>query len=322
MKEKTKIVYEAVQRFPTLPTRTIARYILDNYGDMWDGNLERIRTAVRNRRGTNGEHMRQRMNVIPAGRVEMPKTWSEERIPYQLSPGVYVLFPDVHVPFHSPLAIESAVAYAKSQKVTGIIFPGDAQDCASISFWGSRRKRDFDREVEIFVDFLDFIQGEFPTEKKVYLPGNHEYRLPRMYQTRVPDLMGLPLLAMDAVLDFEGRGFKFLEYSQLIMAGELPILHGHELRGVSTVVNPARGLMLKTNSHAMCAHFHRTSEHSLRSIREKLLTTWSMGCLCDLSPDYFPFGNNWNWGFALVNVEKDGNFEVENKRILPNGKVV
>lgn len=324
MTEKTKIILEAVKRFPTLPTRTIARYILENHGDLWEGNLEKIRSAIRNRRGTNGERAREYIPlIIPAGDVKLPQTWKREREHYDLSPGLWLLLPDVHVPFHDMKAVESAVSYGKSQKVDGIIFTGDAQDCASISFWISQRKRDFDREIEIFVDFLDFIQYEFQKQKKVYMIGNHEYRLPRMYQTKVPELMGLPLLAMDAVLNLEGRGYEYLDYLQIVMAGELPILHGHELgRGVSTVVNPARGLMLKTKSHAMCAHCHRTSEHSDRSIRDKLLTTWSMGCLCDLSPDYHAYGNNWNWGFALVNVEKDGNFEVENKRILPNGKVV
>jgi hypothetical protein len=323
MTEKTRIVLEAVRRFKNLPTRTIARYILENHGDLWDGSLEKIRSAVRTRRGTNGEEIRRGVPLlIPGEHIKLPQTWKKDREPHHLSPGLWLFLPDIHVPFHDITAVESAVSYGKSQKVDGIVFPGDAQDCASISFWVSQRKRNFDREVEIFVDFLDFIQCEFPEQKKVYLPGNHEYRLPRMYQTKVPDLMGLPLLAMDAVLNLEGRGYEFLEYSQLIVAGELPILHGHELGGVSTTVNPARGLMLKTKSFSMCAHFHRTSEHSDRSIRNKLLTTWSMGCLCDLSPDYYPYGNNWNWGFALVNVEKDGNFEVENKRILPNGKVV
>lgn len=323
MKETTKIVLEACKRFQNLPTRTIARYILDNHGDLWDGSIEKIRSAIRTRRGTHGSYNRDGVaNKVPSKDVTIPKTWSKARVPHELSVGLWLMLSDIHVPFHSITAVESAVSYGKSQKINGIVFTGDAQDCASISFWGSQRKRDFDREVEIFIDFLDYIQREFPKEKKVYLPGNHEYRLPRMYQTRVPELMGLPLLAMDAVLDLDGRGYEYLEHSQLIMAGELPILHGHELGGVSTAVNPARGLILKTKSFAMCGHFHRTSEHSDRSIRNKLLTAWSMGCLCDLSPDYFPYGNNWNWGFALVNVEKDGNFEVENKRILPNGKVV
>jgi hypothetical protein len=34
------------------------------------------------------------------------------------------------------------------------------------------------------------------------------------------------------------------------------------------------------------------------------------------------YGSNWNWGFSLVNVEENGDFEVENKRILDSGKVV
>ena len=71
----------------------------------------------------------------------------------------------------------------------------------------------------------------------------------------------------------------------------------------------------------MCGHCHTTSEHTDKNIQGAILTTWSVGCVCDLSPDYAPYGN-WNWGFALVDVEKNGNFTVENHRILPSGAVV
>jgi len=37
--------------------------------------------------------------------------------------------------------------------------------------------------------------------------------------------------------------------------------------------------------------------------------------MCDLHPDYNPIGNDWNWGCALINVEKNGNFEVVNNKI-------
>jgi len=33
-------------------------------------------------------------------------------------------------------------------------------------------------------------------------------------------------------------------------------------------------------------------------------------------------GNNWDWRFTFVNIEKDGDFEVINRRILPSGKIV
>ena len=87
-------------------------------------------------------------------------------------------------------------------------------------------------------------------------------------------------------------------------------------------LNPARGLFLKTKSWAMCGHSHTTSEHTERDIRGTILTTWSVGCLCDLSPDYHAFGNNWNWGVSIVETQANGDFQVDNRRILPNGSVV
>ena len=129
-------------------------------------------------------------------------------------------------------------------------------------------------------------------------------------------------MAMETILDFEGRGIEFLDYFQVVYAGKLPIVHGHEFKSISTSVNPARGLFLKANSWVLGGHSHRTSEHTGTNIKGDYLTTWSVGCLCDLHPEYNPFGNQWNWGLAIVENKENGDFEVENKRILPNGKVV
>jgi hypothetical protein len=323
MTEKQQIVIEAIQRFPQLPSRTIARYILFNHGDLFDNNLEKIRCSVRSRLGTHGDKNRQNVtNIIPRlAPVVMPQTWRKPREPFILNPGLWLCLFDVHIPFHEPKALEAALAYGKKHKVTGIILGGDAQDCAAISFWQSSRKRDFDKEVELFIDFLDLLDQEFPKAEKVYKPGNHEYRLPRYYQIKAPELIGLPLAAMDTILGLEHRGIEFLDYKQIIMAGKLPILHGDELPMIARSVNPARGLFLRTKSWSMCGHCHTTSQHNAKNIQGVQLTTWSVGCLCDLQPDYNVYGNDWNWGFAIVNVEKDGSFEVDNRRILPSGKV-
>jgi len=42
---KSDIVKDAIRRFEHLPARTIARYLLHNYGPIFDGNLENIRSA-------------------------------------------------------------------------------------------------------------------------------------------------------------------------------------------------------------------------------------------------------------------------------------
>ena len=45
----------------------------------------------------------------------------------------------------------------------------------------------------------------------------------------------------------------------VVMAGKLPILHGHEINHIDRAVNPARGLFLKAKSWAACSHCHSTS---------------------------------------------------------------
>lgn len=320
---KSEIVKDAIRRFPTLPNRTIARYIMHNYGPVFDGNLEKIRNSIRYFTGSRGEYNR-KFHDKPDDRnpQPLPPTWRTTRTNYKLPVGLWLILSDVHIPFHEPKPLEAAIKLGQAEKVTGVLFNGDLQDCASISYWPSGRKRDFDKEVELFIDFLDFIEKELPKTLKVYKPGNHEYRLPRYYQAKAPELIGLPLQAVNDVLGLEYRGIEFLDYHQIVMAGKLPIIHGHEIQAISRAVNPARGLFLRTKSWAACSHCHTTSEHTSKNIQGTLLTTWSFGCLCDLSPDYNPFGNDWCWGVGLVNVEKNGNFNVINRRILPNGQVV
>ena len=179
---RTDLVRQAIERFPSLPNRAIARYLLHSHGTIFDGDLEKIRHAVRYQRGAQGEEKRLIIGsraLKRTGPVEMPLTWGRVRTPHKLSPGLWGVLADIHNPFHEARAIESAVCYCQKQKVTGLLFNGDLQDCAAVSFWPTVDRRNFDLEIESFLDFLDFIQSEFPKAEKVWKPGNHEYRLPR-----------------------------------------------------------------------------------------------------------------------------------------------
>ena len=328
-KIKRQIVRDTCRRFSHLPQRTIAKHILHQHGDLWSTkdrgpDFEVIRSAVRRVFGKNGEHNRENIkdkSLFGNRKVEMPKTWNKVNTPHKLPPGLWLILSDVHVPHHVPLAVEAAIQAGQAEKVDGIFFNGDIQECASVSYWPSFRK-DFNAEMEATIDFFDFIRGEFQTQKIVYKPGNHEYRLPRYYLSKAPELVNTPLAAMETVLGFEERGIEFLDYHQIVYAGKLPIIHGHEISNITRTVNPARGLFLRAKTFAACSHCHSTSEHTPKTLEGKLLTTWSFGCLCNLEPEWNPLGNDWNWGFALINVEKNGQFEVINRRILPNGKVV
>jgi len=325
---RTAITREAVRRFYHLPERTIARHLIANHGDLYNNNLEIARSAVRRVMGTNGEQNRAHTapDLFRTGAVAMPQTWRRERTEHKLPVGLWLVLADIHIPFHEPKPLETAISWGQAQGVDGVLLNGDAMDCKAVSAWPTAQ-RDFDRELEAMMDFLDFLRCEFPVgkgkkpgKKIVYKPGNHEYRLPRYFVCKAPDLATSPLAAMETVCGFEHRQIEFLDYYQMVRAGKLPVFHGHEFGYLQKMVNPARGLFLRAKSFALCSHCHSTSEHPARDVNGLLMTTWSTGCLCDLSPDYNPYGNDWNWGAAIIDVQKGG-FEVENRRILPNGKL-
>ena len=51
---------------------------------------------------------------------------------------------------------------------------------------------------------------------------------------------------------------------------------------------------------------------------DKYIHSWTLGCLCDMTPDYMPI-NQWNHGFAVLEL-KGNDFTVNNLRIV-NGEI-
>jgi len=328
-KTKTKIVWQACRRFPHLPSQTLARYIMNTYGDLWaddHGNegktLQKIRSAVRTRRGKNGAMLRDALpdKSLFTDKIDLPQSWREHVPDYNLSHGLWLIIADTHIPMHEPLPIKKAFEVGKTEGVDGIVLLGDIFECGSLSYWRQRR-RDFNKELAAFIDFIDYTRQEFPDAEIVYKPGNHEKRLPDYILSNAPYAGDSPLAAMETLIDFERRNVEFLDYNQKVMAGKLSMIHGHEIRYLSKAVNMARGLFLKAHANALCAHGHQTSHHPATDINGQNIGCWSIGCLCDLHPDWNPLGNQWNWGCATVEVEKKGGFDVKNYRIMRDGKV-
>jgi hypothetical protein len=65
----------------------------------------------------------------------------------------------------------------------------------------------------------------------------------------------------------------------------------------------------------LIGHCHQTSEHSESTLENAIITTYSTGCLCTLAPDYDPFCVKHNQGFAMIEIQENGNYKVHNRRI-------
>jgi predicted phosphodiesterase len=243
-----------------------------------------------------------------------------DRQPVQLSGSERVLIlPDVHIPYHDNSALLVAVKEGKRRKPTTVLLNGDWGDFYSQSPHETNpKKRALGLELTRQSQGLQWLRGEFPKARIIHKSGNHELWWDRYLWSRAPDLVGLPTTTLKAQIDFPGSRIEFVDHLRAIKIGDLLVLHGHEYRfAISNPVNPARGLFLRTKTLSLCSHFHQPSKHSERDGNGRLITTWSTGCLCYLSPDYAS-RNNWAHGFAFVEIEGK-QIDVENLSVI-NGK--
>jgi len=221
---------------------------------------------------------------------------------------------DLHVPYHDEQAVEAAVRFARRYKPVGILLNGDVVDMYNVSpFFREPKPERLADELRIAQQMLRWLRQEFPRARMVYREGNHEWRLRRYVVQHADMLADLPCLHWSALLELEKVRVEWIDDKRLVRLGHLATLHGHELpRGGG--VNPARYVYLKTAESVLVGHWHRTSQHVERTLHGRTVSTWTVGCLCDLSPYYNPYGQS-NHGFALVQIEKNGFYQVQNFRV-------
>ena len=223
---------------------------------------------------------------------------------------------DVHVPYHNIPALTAAITWAKERNPDTILLNGDTIDFYMISRFGKDpKKRSFGGELQSFAELIAALRSEFPSARIIFKDGNHEERYNHFLYQKAGELIGVEEFSLENILRKRAGDIEYITNKRIIKAGDLNIIHGHEFAGgVFSPVNIARGLFLKAKVSAIQGHNHQTSEHTETDMNGRITTTWSVGCLSDLHPEYMPM-NKWNHGFAFIEVEGNGDFQVHNKRI-------
>ena len=242
--------------------------------------------------------------------------------PLSVGAGRILLLSDIHLPYHDVQALQTAVKYGKSMRPDTIILNGDVLDCYTISRFQTEISRPtLSQELRAGRDFLKLLRKEFPAARIIFKIGNHEERLRHYILRQARELHDLDDLRLQSLLGFDVYGVELVD-REIIKAGKLNIMHGHEMgESVFSPVNPARGYFLKAKCSAIVGHYHQVSYHSESNLNGDEIGVWSVGCLCSLSPEYRPYAyTKWRHGFAIIDVEADGSFEVYNMQII-NGKV-
>jgi hypothetical protein len=323
MTTSKKLAEELCRRFPDTPSLTLARRL---YGDNPERfpNLEAARCSIRYVRGASGKRNAKTATVPrekqdPHNPLGLPLPEPLDFRPFYLRKARALVIADLHIPYHDLQALTAALQAGKQAGCDTLLILGDLLDFYQLSrFLKDPRQRSVASEIADAKQFLAVAKKMFP--RVIFKLGNHDERFSHYLLTKAPELLDVPGMNLEGILGLSALGVEVIDGKRPIYAGALTLLHGHELpSGIAAPVNVARGLYLRAKACAMQAHNHTTSEHSEPDLRSKLITTWSLGCLCQLFPEYARY-NKWNHGFALLDVDgKD--FEVRNRRIL-NGEVL
>jgi len=333
-----KVAFEYCAKYPQVPSQTIARMLLKEHPKLFS-SLNQARHIIRYYRGQQGEKSRSRNNdkthwrkagSVFDGCIPLPEPitevlpWSVCKLRFNRA----LVLPDLHIPFQDNQAILAAIKHGKHLGVDCVILAGDMMDFYGISSWekNPELRIDLSDEVQLGQQFLAWLRQQFPKARIVYLEGNHEERLwrhlwqknPQVYNLKDSD--GKRLLGLEVVMGLSEWGIELVADRRPILCGEhLYLLHGHEWKvPMMTPVNPARTLFLRVHANAICGHLHQKSEHSEKSV-DRVVSCWSMGCLCGLHPKYMPL-NKWSTGFSVIELSK-AEWQVNNLKII-KGQIV
>lgn len=235
---------------------------------------------------------------------------------------------DVHVPFHDLRMTNgelhgsymTALEYLKDAGIETLVINGDFMDCYNISKHEKvEDRRAFSWELDVTRKMLRSLRDYFGDKVRiVYREGNHEERWIKYVAGKVPEARDI-IPTLDELLGLRALGIEWLPERGKMAAGQLWIDHGHEWFG-SGGVTPARAYRMKSGDNILVGHVHRTSfDMFKRPLDGSFFAGWSMGCLCDMNPLYAP-RNSWNHGVVLIELDKGGDFTVNN-RIIIGGKV-
>lgn len=322
-----KLAEQLCKDFPKKGTLTLAKILYGKYPEAFK-NIEAARSMIRGYRGELKRGIRDKSKVTPQSTpktlnpYDLPQSYLYKKEPFVLPKHIKkaLVMGDFHVPYQDNEAIEAAVNYGISKGVDAVYLNGDILDFFGCSFHekDARKRPRMSEELEAGRQLLDWLRYKFPSEEIYFVPGNHEKRLERYLLVKAPELLGIDEFNLATLLRLGEKKIHWLEHSSIVYFGKLLVEHGDKIKGAGGI-NPAKMLLDKLKRSAICNHFHRTTSFNSKVYNGDMQMAWSLGCLCELEPEYMEV-NQHNHGAAIVDIEPNGNFRVENFQII-NGKV-
>lgn len=136
----------------------------------------------------------------------------------------WLFVPDTHAPFHDPRAWKLMMKVAKQFKPDGIVHMGDLGDFYAVSAHSKdpERKGKLKEEMDV-AKALRLDLDNLEPKHKLFIEGNHEFRLQRYINDNAEALSGL--VSADSLLGLSDAGWGVTPYRDYTNIGKLNLTH-------------------------------------------------------------------------------------------------
>lgn len=220
-----------------------------------------------------------------------------------------IVLPDLHYPYQ--INLRPVEKFIRDIKPTHLIYLGDQMNMDAVCHWiedkkrpleGKRLKEEYDGMNEI-LDRMEAIAGE--KTEYIYFEGNHENWV-EQYLDHYPNFEGM--IEVPENLHLKYRKYKWIPFNRWYKIGKLYFIHGYY-----TNKYHAEKTARAFKRSVMYGHTHQFQVYTDVSPVDlgDAHTAMSIGCLCDLNPDYWKNKpSNWTHGFGLAYIWPNGNFNM------------
>lgn len=179
------------------------------------------------------------LSTTPQARVELP-----------LEP--ILLIPDVHIPNHDERAWGLMLRVAMSLKPKHIVILGDFADGETLSAHPATKPGEvsFEQEVAGVQACLDQLDALGATNK-IYVCGNHEFRLDRYLMERAPAMFYS--IQWQNILELHKRAWQWVPYRKSVAIGKLHLTHDTGTAGINAHRTSAQAF----GGSTVIGHTHR-----------------------------------------------------------------
>lgn len=233
---------------------------------------------------------------------------------------IIVSISDLHVPFHDPSLVDSAINLIRRLKPHRVILNGDVEDFFQLSRFNTSHERMdlLQWEIDVANRIRERIRRAAPNAQLIENEGNHDSRLITYVTQNAKALSSLRALEPRQLLDWDRLEFLNFGGHGFRLRPNFLVKHGSMIRGEAGAT--AKAELGAAGISGISGHTHRLSTYR-KSGYESLQWT-EQGCLCLLEPDYVVGPPNWTHGLVVGQFSTSSSAFLVEEVQAKNGKFI